>query len=65
MDFSAVFQFFSQENTLTPERRAAELFCVCVTALLLAAALGILLYRKIKKQRADRRTDAEDRDDTV
>lgn len=65
MDFTAVFQFFSQSDTLTPAQRTAELFCVSVTALLLLAALGILLYRKIKKLRANHSADTEDRDDAV
>lgn len=65
MDFTAVFQFFSPNVTLTPEQRLAELICVAVTALLLSAALGILLYRKIKKLRANRGVKTEEHDDTV
>ncbi len=60
MDFAAVFQFFSENVELTPAQRIAELICVGVTAILLAVALGILLYRKIRKYRAQQQTENDD-----
>lgn len=60
MDFAAVFRFFSENVELTPAQRTAELICVGITAILLAIALGILLYRKIRKYRAQQQTEKDD-----
>lgn len=53
MDFVAVFSFFSENIALTPQQRLAELICVAVLFLLLAATLAVLLTRKIKNYRAE------------
>lgn len=53
MDFSDVFQFFTALETLTPAQRRAELFCVVLLALLLAAAVAFLLCRAVRKSRKE------------
>lgn len=60
MDFAAVFHFFSENVELTPAQRTAELICVSGTAILLAVLLGVLLYRKVKKCRAQQQTENDD-----
>ncbi len=62
MDFVAVFSFFSENVELTPEQRLAELICVVALLVLLAAATAVLLTRKIKKYRANARTEKSDAD---
>lgn len=53
MDFSDVFRFFTALETLTPAQRRAELFCVVLLALLLAAAVTFLLCRAVRKNRKE------------
>lgn len=51
MDFVAVFSFFSENVELTAQQRLAELICVTAVFLLSAAAVAVLLSRKIKSYR--------------
>ena len=59
MDFVAVFSFFSENVELTAQQRLAELICVTVLFVLLAAAVAALLTRKIKKYRAEQTKQTE------
>ncbi len=60
MDFVAVFSFFSENVALTPQQRLAELICVTALLVLLTAATAVLLACKIKKYRANARTEKND-----
>ena len=62
MDFVAVFSFFSENVELTAQQRLAELICVTELFVLLAAAVAVLLTRKIKKYRAEQAKQTENID---
>ena len=62
MDFVAVFSFFPENVDLTAQQRLAELICVTVLFVLLAAAVAALLTRKIKKYRAEQAKQTENID---
>ncbi|MGN0554627.1 MAG: hypothetical protein ACI4LI_01875 [Candidatus Fimenecus sp.] len=62
MDFVAVFSFFSENVELTAQQRLAELICVAVLFVLLAAAVAVLLMRKIKKYRTEQTKQTENID---
>ncbi|MGN0520879.1 MAG: hypothetical protein ACI4LB_09100 [Candidatus Fimenecus sp.] len=62
MDFTTVFSFFSENAELTAQQRLAELICVAVLFVCLAAAFAVLLTRKIKKYRAAQAQQTENTD---
>ncbi len=59
MDFFAVFSFFSENVPLTKEQRLLELICVSVLAALLMLSTAVLLYKKIKRFRAEKNAETE------